>query len=54
MAKWEMQKRQEWIENKKEPFRRTDLMVEFNINITTASTDIQTYKKWWRFILRYE
>lgn len=45
MAKWEMQKRQEWIKNRKEPFRRLDLMAEFNVNVVTASSDIQTYQK---------
>jgi hypothetical protein len=45
MSKWEMNKRQEWIANRTEPFRRSDLMAEFQVNIVTASTDIQTYKK---------
>ena len=45
MAKWEMQKRQEWIKNRKEPFRRADLMAEFGVNIVTASKDIKTYQK---------
>lgn len=45
MAKWEMQQRQEWIKNRKEPFRRSDLMEKFKINVATATTDINTYKK---------
>lgn len=45
MAKWEMQKRQEWIKNRKDPFRRSDLMVEFKITSVTATKDINTYKK---------
>ena len=40
-----MQKRQEWIKNRKEPFRRADLMAEFGVNIATATTDINTFKK---------
>jgi hypothetical protein len=45
MSKWEMNKRQEWIANRTEPFRRADLMAEFQVNVATASSDIQTYKK---------
>ena len=45
MAKWEMQQRQEWLKNRQEPFRRADLMAEFGVNIATATTDINTFKK---------
>lgn len=45
MAKWEIQQRQEWLKNRQEPFRRADLMAEFNVNVVTASKDIKTYQK---------
>lgn len=45
MAKWEMQKRQEWLESRKEPFRRADLMAEFKVSVAIASKDIKEYQK---------
>ena len=45
MTNYAMQQRQEWIKNRYEPFRRSDLMAEFKITTATASSDIKTYKK---------